>query len=167
MNIRSNALAALALFAALSALPVRAQETCPSPPAGPPLKTVHVSAPKATLVLRVASTFDARAYGLMCVRSLPANGGMLFVFSGGDRPQSFWMKDTLVPLDMVFVAKGGRVTSVASHVPATTVETPDERIPRREGVGSYVIELAAGEAARAGITAGTHLVLPAIPVAKE
>jgi uncharacterized membrane protein (UPF0127 family) len=55
------------------------------------------------------------------------------------------------------------VTTVAANVPKTTAETPDTQIPRRSGIGSYVIELAAGDAARAGIASGTHLTIPPIP----
>ncbi|HEV8021295.1 MAG TPA: DUF192 domain-containing protein [Candidatus Lustribacter sp.] len=123
---------------------------------------VRVRAPAETLDLRVADTPSKREYGLMCVRSLPPGTGMIFVFGDGDNYRDFWMKNTLIPLDMVFVAKNGRVNEVRANVPATTVDTPDQRIPHRDGTGSYVIELSAGEAARAGIKHGAVLDVSAV-----
>jgi uncharacterized protein len=118
---------------------------------------VRVRAPDEVLDLRIADTPSKREFGLMCVRALAPRTGMVFVFSDGDNYRDFWMKDTLIPLDMVFVSKNGKVNDVNANVPSTTVDTPDERIPHRYGTGSYVIELAAGEAARAGIKPGTML----------
>jgi uncharacterized protein len=128
---------------------------------------VHVRAPAEVLELRVADTVSKRQYGLMCVRALPARTGMIFVFPDGDNFRDFWMKNTLIPLDMVFVSKNGLVNDVRANVPATKVDTPDERIPHRDGTGSYVIELAAGEAARAGITKGAMLDVSAVGTGKE
>lgn len=123
---------------------------------------VHVRAPNEVLSLRIADTPSKREFGLMCVRSLAPHTGMVFVFADGDNYRDFWMKNTLIPLDMVFVAKNGRVNDVSANVPSTTVDTPDDKIPHRAGTGDYVIELAAGEAARAGIKPGTMLDVSAL-----
>jgi hypothetical protein len=144
-----------------------AAAVCPAPAATPNPVPVRVRAPAAVLELRVAGTFETREYGLMCVRSMPQADGMIFVFTGGDARQAFWMKNTLIPLDMVFVLKNGRVNNVDANVPATALGTPDERLPSYYGTGSYVIELNAGEAARAGIVPGTVLDLSGVPPAKE
>ena len=128
---------------------------------------VRVRAPAEVLELRVADTMSKREYGLMCVRALPARTGMIFVFSDGDNYRDFWMKNTLIPLDMVFVSKNGLVNDVRANVPATKVDTPDDKIPHRDGTGSYVIELAAGEAARAGISKGTILDVSALGPGKD
>ena len=126
------------------------------------LATVVVQAPRATLTLEVASTAAERERGLMNRAKLPAHSGMLFVFRD-DAPVEFWMKNTLVPLDMLFVASDGSVRSVSRNVPVVDPNTPDDLIPRVGGRGKYVIELPAGESARDGIVAGTRLPLPALP----
>ena len=143
---------ALALAAWCTAIPLR--EDCS------PLRIV---APHGTLRLAVASDVDQRERGLMWVKHVPHAQGMIFVFPDGDRARDFWMKNTIAPLDMIFVAGDGTVTSVARDVPATTTGQSDNEVPRRSGNGTYVIELAAGDAAREGIVTGTHLTIPSIP----
>lgn len=117
---------------------------------------VSVRTPNAVLRLEVASTPAQRERGLMGRLRLAPHTGMLFVFPG-DGPVEFWMKDTLVPLDMVFVSPAGVVRSVAARVPTVPTSTPDDRIPRRDGRAEYVIELPAGEAAADAIVPGTRL----------
>ncbi|GAC1301387.1 MAG: hypothetical protein NVSMB19_09440 [Vulcanimicrobiaceae bacterium] len=124
-----------------------------------PLRTIDVAAPAARLHLAVADDERTRETGLMCVTRLRGQRGMIFVFPRDDTWE-FWMKNTLVPLDMVWVDAGGEVTAVAAGVPAATVTTRDAALPRRRGRGTYVIELGANEAAADGIRIGTHLVLP-------
>ena len=124
------------------------------------LPTIVLVAPKAKITLQVARTEDQRETGLMHVTKLPAHTGMVFVFDQ-DLPVQFWMKDTLVPLDMVFVGGDGIVRDVFEDVPSTKPDTPDEKIPRRDGKAMYVIELPAFEAAKDGIAPG--VMLPLIP----
>ena len=123
--------------------------------------------PAKSLDLRIADTIAKREYGLMCVRALPPRTGMIFVFSDGDNQRDFWMKNTLIPLDMVWVSKNGLVNDVAANVPSTTIDTPDAEIPHRDGTGTYVIELAAGEAARAGIKPGVMLAIRGVRATRE
>jgi uncharacterized membrane protein (UPF0127 family) len=159
--------AGLALACGTATAAAQVPAACPSPSQTPNPVPVRVRAPAAVLELRIADTFATKEYGLMCVRSMPAGAGMLFVFAGGDSRQAFWMKNTLIPLDMVFVLKNGRVHNIDANVPATAAGTPDDRLPDYYGTGSYVIELNAGEAARAGIVPGTVLDLRAVGPAKE
>ncbi len=145
-------IAALALAAAVATPPPQQ------------LEKIVVQAPKAVLTLQVAQSEEERERGLMSVTNLPRHTGMVFVFDG-EQPVEFWMKDTLVPLDMVFVGADGTVHSVAAKVPVVPLDTPDEKIPRRGGVGKFVVELPAGEARADGIVAGTKLrfVIPSLP----
>ena len=121
-----------------------------------------VRAPAETLRVAVVSDERARERGLMKVPELPHNQGMLFAFPDGNRVRYFWMKDTITPLDMVFVRGDGVVTEIAAGVPATIVGAPEETIERRAGTARYVIEMRSGEAARAGIRRGTRLRIPEI-----
>lgn len=125
-------------------------------PAPQHLPAIAVHAPYATLTLQVAKTEEQRETGLMSVTLLPKHTGMVFVFEA-DQPVEFWMKNTLVPLDMVFVAADGTVRSVAANVPVVREDAPDDAIPRRGGSAKYVIELPAGEAAKDGIAPGVNL----------
>lgn len=122
------------------------------------LAVVVVHAPKADLRLEVAQTEAQREHGLMDRPSLPPHTGMLFVFPA-DGDVAFWMKDTLIPLDMVFVGADGTVRLVDANVPTLPPNTPDGDIPLEKGSAKYVIELPAGEAARDGIIAGSRLKL--------
>jgi uncharacterized protein len=164
----AGAMAAALVFAAAGASTAGASNAgaCQTAQSANPVP-VHVRAPAEVLELRVADTVSKREYGLMCVRALPARTGMIFVFPDGDNFRDFWMKNTLIPLDMVFVSKNGLVNDVRANVPATKVDTPDDKIPHRDGTGSYVIELGAGEAARAGITKGAMLDVSAVGPGKE
>jgi uncharacterized membrane protein (UPF0127 family) len=122
------------------------------------LAVVVLHAPKADLRLEVAQTDAQREYGLMNRTTLAPHTGMIFVFPH-DGDVAFWMKDTLVPLDMVFVGADGTVRLVDAGVKTVPAGTPDSSIPLEKGTAKYVIELPAGEAARDGILVGSRLKL--------
>ena len=109
-----------------------------------------------TLLLAVAQDEPDRELGLMCVTKMAPRVGMIFVFTH-DGIENFWMKDTLIPLDMIFVSDDGRVTGVAANVPSSRLDESDRVVARRSGRGRYVIELNAGEAAADDIRAGAVL----------
>ena len=123
------------------------------------LCTVQVTAPKATLTLEVAKTAQQREYGLMNRTSLAPHTGMLFVFDK-DGDEMFWMKDTLLSLDMIFVGADGKVRQIYANVPVVDPKLPDDQIPLEGGQAKYVIELSAGEAAADGIISGSVLRIP-------
>jgi uncharacterized membrane protein (UPF0127 family) len=129
------------------------------------LKTVGVTAPDRALKLAVAANDHDRELGLMCVTALKADAGMIFVFPAPGQYE-FWMKNTLIPLDMVWVDAGGTVTTVAAAVPASTRDEADDKVARRGGHGAYVIELRSGDAARNHIVKGTHLAVPDLKAAQ-
>jgi uncharacterized membrane protein (UPF0127 family) len=131
----------------------------------PPLPVIEATAGEVKLRLAVANDETNRELGLMCVTRLRPHRGMIFVFPQ-TADQEFWMKNTLIPLDMLWVAADGTVNNVASAVPASTVQTPDDKVARRRGHGRYVIELPSGEAAADGLVAGKRLALPPLSTAK-
>ena len=129
------------------------------------LATIVVHAPKADLTLETARTEPAREQGLMDRAVLAPHTGMLFVFERDERVD-FWMKDTLVPLDMIFIAGDGTVRRVFSNVPVVAPTLPDEQIPREGAPAKYVIELPATEASADGIVEGVKLDLSGAPPAQ-
>jgi uncharacterized membrane protein (UPF0127 family) len=114
-------------------------------PAPQHLPTTTIRTQRATLTLQVAKTEAQRERGLMSVTKLAPHTGMVFVFEE-DAPVEFWMKDTLIPLDMIFVGADCVVRRVFSNVPVVPLDTPDDQIPRRDGTAKFVIELPANEA---------------------
>ena len=106
--------------------------------------------------IEVMTTDPERARGLMYRRSLPKNGGMLFLY---DRPQSavMWMKNTLIPLDMVFIAPDGTVHRIERNT-----EPFSTGLISSEGAIVGVLELNAGEAQRIGLKRGDRVVYPGL-----
>lgn len=100
----------------------------------------------------MADTDARRSRGLMFVKQMKADAGMLFVYP---RPQriSMWMKNTELSLDMVFVAANGRVLNVVSHTKPQSLDTIDSA-----GPALGVVELNAGTAERLGIRAGSQVI---------
>jgi uncharacterized membrane protein (UPF0127 family) len=106
--------------------------------------------------LEIAATDDSQERGLMYRTSLAEDAGMVFVF---DQPHHavFWMKNTCIPLDMVFVGENEQVIGVVTAPPLNTE-------PRQVGgFSKYVVELAAGVAQKLGIGIGTKFVPPKTP----
>jgi uncharacterized membrane protein (UPF0127 family) len=111
---------------------------------------------QARFTVEVVDTPDTRARGLMFREAMPAGAGMLFVFEQPVRAV-FWMKNTLIPLDMIFADPSGRVT----HVHANAI--PHDETPIDGGPGvQFVLEINGGLAQRLGIVPGTELRHPAV-----
>lgn len=141
----------LALLLALF-VPVAAwAESC-----APDVLTVRTSQGQARFAVEVADTAAARGQGLMHRREMAPDAGMLFVYPAPRRVR-FWMKNTYIPLDMIFADARG----VVRHVHAGAVphdETPIDGGPDIQ----FVLEVNAGIAAQAGIAPGAQLRHPAI-----
>ncbi len=118
-------------------------------------------------ILRVdlALTPQQHEVGLMFRTSLPKNYGMLFVFPT-EQDLQFWMKNTWVDLDMVFLDNKKKITIIHRHVPRSYPETPDSMVARREGRGQYVLELPAGTASHYDLKEGQQLTF-ALPSTKS
>jgi len=121
-----------------------------------PPKTTTLAMPGGVITADVVDTPAARERGLMFRRSLKPDYGMLFVFPG-EMPLGFWMKNTYVPLDIVFIGADKRVTGIHANVRASTPKMPDEEVARAGGYGQYVLELPAGAAKRWKLRKGAKL----------
>ena len=121
----------------------------------PALPVVHVtidtrSGPR-SFTVELASNFESQQRGLMNRRELAADAGMLFDFHQ-DADLSFWMKDTYVPLDMLFIRADGTISSIAANaIPLST--TP---IRSTEPVRA-VLEINGGKASELGIASGNQV----------
>lgn len=104
---------------------------------------------------------STREIGLMCVKKMPRTYGMMFVFPQ-DMYLSFWMKNTLVPLDILWIGADKRITVIHEKLHESTVDTPDDKIVTAGGKGQFVLELASGEASRRKLKAGDLLKFAAV-----
>ena len=111
----------------------------------------------AQFAVELALTSQEQARGLMFRESMPRMAGMLFVYDAEERT-AFWMRNTLIPLDMIFVDAEGRVVRVHDRAMPGD-ETP---IPSGEPVLA-VLEINGGLAERLGIEAGDELRSPVMP----
>jgi hypothetical protein len=88
-----------------------------------PTSTVRFQGADATLFVEIADDSEERGRGLMGVENLPTDQGMAFVFSGPVE-DTFWMKDTLIPLSIAFVDASGRVVDVLDMEPCEADPCP-------------------------------------------
>lgn len=106
--------------------------------------------------IELARTPAEQSKGLMFRESMPENHGMLFIFSE-DGIKTFWMKNTLIPLDMVFLDGNMTVVEIKSNVQPCKVD-PCPTYPS-EKPARYVLELNAGSAEKNKIVPGTKMLL--------
>lgn len=105
--------------------------------------------PPLAIPVEVARTEDEQNRGLMHHHKLAANAGMIFVFRRVEQ-HTFWMRNTFLPLDMIFIKPDRRVLGVVENA------TPMTDDPRQvEGESQYVLEVNAGFASRNGIRTNT------------
>ncbi len=98
--------------------------------------------------VEVMRTEAEREQGLMFRKSMAQDHGMLFDF-GSDQPLMFWMKNTYIPLDMVFIGSGGRVVGIARNA-----KPMDETVIPSKAPAARVLELNAGAADKIGLKVG-------------
>ena len=105
--------------------------------------------------VELAKTASEQAKGLMYRAELPEDHGMLFVFQK-DAPRTFWMKNTLIPLDMIFIDSDMNVAEVKENVPPCR-EDPCPQY--KSAPAMYVLEINGGLAEKKGIKAGSFVTL--------
>ena len=110
--------------------------------------------PASTVRLEVAADPSSRARGLMGRLKVGRGTGMVFLYPR-DVTEAFWMKDTLVPLSIAFVAADGRVVSVAEMTPCRADPCPSYA---PAGSYRYAVELPAGAFEQAGVGPGAKVV---------
>ena len=120
--------------------------------AAPPPTRITVAG--RTVTVELALTFDQRSSGLMGRTHLDADAGMLFIFTD-DQPRTFWMRNTLIPLDIVFLDRDGTVQNVADALPG--VEQPGYHSQR---AARMVLELNEGWCAQHGLRSGDRVTVP-------
>jgi uncharacterized protein len=144
------------LLAALALLPASAMAASRPQPGALQTVTFLTQAGRVTFKVETAKTRAQRDRGLMFRTHLPERHGMLFDF-GPEQEVRMWMKDTLIPLDMVFINADGRVHRIERNA-----EPGSLRLIASEGPVRYVLELKAGAASRSGIKPGDRIVGDAI-----
>lgn len=116
---------------------------------------VETSGGPRSFAIEIADTSEKRSRGLMFRQSMPADRGMLFVFEE-TRAVGFWMQNTSLPLDLVFIAEDGTVRGIRRGTPFST-----DLISSR-GAVRFVLELNEGIAQKTGIAVGDRVRHPVI-----
>lgn len=160
-SLRLSVLLAVAgLLTGLLALPAGNAVAAPACIGNPELKplrllTVRTVRGEFRFQVEVADTDRERELGMMCRRSLAPDRGMLFDF-GRERPDAaFWMRNTLIPLDIIYIRRDGVVRSIVRNA------RPLDETPRPAGGPILgVLELAGGRAAQIGLQPGDRVDFP-------
>ncbi len=116
--------------------------------------TIRSATGRHRFTVEIARSPQEQATGLMQRESLTPDRGMLFPYDP-PQPASFWMKNTLIPLDIIFIRADGRIARIA----ANTVPLSLEPVPSLEPVAA-VLEIAGGRAAELGIAPGDRVSWP-------
>jgi uncharacterized membrane protein (UPF0127 family) len=123
-----------------------------------PTVAIHSASGDHQVKVEVVTRSDEMARGLMYRRSLGKESGMLFIF-GREEPQGFWMKNTLIPLDMIFISRDLVIVDITTMQPCITDPCPDytSRQPAQ-----YVLEVNAGYCRSRNIIIGDKISSDAI-----
>jgi uncharacterized membrane protein (UPF0127 family) len=143
--------AILVVFSLLAYVVVR--EYFPSQVALPQMPLIIETAKgPVRFTVELATTGPQQEQGLMHRKSLAPNAGMLFDFHA-ERHVAFWMKDTLIPLDMVFIRANGIITAIAANAKPMSLDTVGPRGPVQA-----VLEIPGGRAAELNVKPGDRAV---------
>lgn len=132
--------------------------TSSSSPIGQPQTLPHtkkLTIGKRTILLEEANSQQEQAMGLMFRRSMPIDQGMLFNFAA-PTPARFWMKNTLIPLDIIFIYRG-EIKNIQSNVPPCKADPCPSYGPNDTVLIDQVLELNGGQAKVLGLKEGSRL----------
>jgi len=121
----------------------------PTPSTAPLVVLRPEGQPEVRVQVELARTSQERAQGLMFREHLDADAGMLFLYEG-ESVHRFWMRNTLIPLDMIFISADLRVAGVVEDA-----EPQTDTLRQVDKPSQFVLEVNGGFAAAHGITAGT------------
>jgi uncharacterized membrane protein (UPF0127 family) len=128
--------------------------TAPAVPAGRETLEIASKTGVHAFSVEMATTEAERQQGLMNRKSLPEGQGMLFDFQR-DQEVGFWMKNTYIPLDMIFIRSDGRIWRIAENT-----EPLSEKIVSSNGPVRAVLEVIGGTARKLGIAPGDRVAHP-------
>lgn len=117
-----------------------------------PLSITSAHGKTASFMVEMADTETKREYGLMCRKALAPDRGMLFDFAGPTDDVAFWMRNTLIGLDIIYIRPDGTILSIARQV-----RPLDESPVPAGGTIRAVLELPAGRAAELGLQPGDRV----------
>jgi hypothetical protein len=109
--------------------------------------TIHSANGAHRFTVEIARTFEQQEKGMMFRRSVPANHGMIFPYQPSQEV-AFWMKNTLVPLDMIFIRSDGTIVRIVTAKPLSL-----DPVPSGEPIAA-VLEIRGGRSAELGIAEG-------------
>lgn len=163
--MRSAARIALLLWTLVPALAACQNGRSAAGPAGSgpaaangPRVVLHSGTRSIPIRVEVARTDSQRERGLMYRNHLDPDAGMLFIFER-EAPLTFWMKNTFISLDMLFIDEGRRIVGIVEEA------VPETETPRRvEGMSRYVLEIGGGLSRRLGITKGGQVDFEGVPL---
>ena len=112
--------------------------------------TVFSDQESVRVFVEIADTLEERRIGLMNREFLDENSGMLFIFEDS-KPRTFWMRNTLIPLDIIFISDDLKILNIAQAFPC--LEDPCV-LYNSEGDAKYVLEVNLGVAEKYGLNVG-------------
>jgi uncharacterized protein len=118
------------------------------------------SGPAVRVFVEVAETPDLQTRGLMYRTHLEPDRGMIFLFDG-EKVHSFWMKNTVIPLDMLFISRDGRIVGIAENTEPFSLKPVGPAVPCQA-----VLEVNGGFAATHGLAVGDTVAYRNISSAK-
>ena len=124
-----------------------------------PTDTINLKIKNQDYVLEVAESMSQKSIGLMNRTSLCPNCGMIFV-SSWETPQIFWMKSTLIPLDIIFLDHIGKIINIEEANPEPTVADINLKLYRSSSPSQYIIELNRGDSRKLNLLPGDQIKLP-------